>query len=388
MNNVLLLFLSLSLSGSMLALILLALKPFIKSKLSQTWQYYIWLIVILRILLPITPQLSMAGEITRYFQDAMASPAVIEVNTDINGNQDNMGPIFPQVPNTSQIILPPQVSEAETTARSVYWNEILNNVWVLWLGVALLLFVNKITSYRSFVRFVKVGAKKITDPNIIAIYEAELAAARIKRSLLLYVNEQVNSPMLVGILQPSIVIPILKVSDDELRHILRHELTHHKRKDFLYKWIVQIAFSLHWFNPLIYLINKDINRLCELSCDETVIKHLDADTRVIYGDALVATLKAPWKYNEFSITMSDNAGLVKERLDVIMSFKKKSGLAICGAFALTVLFLCGFAFSGAYALPSPNDSNATYHMHNETTSMKTAAVLGDTWYLIETETQL
>ncbi len=47
--------LSMSFSGSLLILVLLAVKPFLKDKISRQWQYYIWLIVILRLLVPFEP---------------------------------------------------------------------------------------------------------------------------------------------------------------------------------------------------------------------------------------------------------------------------------------------------------------------------------------------
>lgn len=79
MNEVLKLFLSLSVSGSILTLGLLAIKPLIKNKLSKRWQYYIWIVVILRLLVPFTPEVSVVGSFFGYLENAVAaSPAVVE----------------------------------------------------------------------------------------------------------------------------------------------------------------------------------------------------------------------------------------------------------------------------------------------------------------------
>ena len=51
MNEILKIFLSLSLSGSLLILVLLLCRPLFKNKVSKSWQYYIWLVVIIRLLL-------------------------------------------------------------------------------------------------------------------------------------------------------------------------------------------------------------------------------------------------------------------------------------------------------------------------------------------------
>lgn len=224
MNNILFVFLSLSLSGSILALILLALKPLVKGRLSQTWQYYIWLIVILRFLLPFTPQVSVVGEMSRYVQKISSPTAAVEVDSGIDVNEEYT---TPQAPQTLQATAPQSI-KAQTPVQPAFWRDILNNVWMFWITVALMLFVHKVTSYRSFVRFVKVGMNKITDTYIWDIYRAELAAAKVKKQILLYENNQVISPMLVGIVRPALVIPALDASDDELRNILRHELTHYE----------------------------------------------------------------------------------------------------------------------------------------------------------------
>jgi beta-lactamase regulating signal transducer with metallopeptidase domain len=351
MNDTLFLFLSLSVSGSLLALIMFLLRPVIKTKLSQTWQYYIWLIVILRFLLPLTPQISIVGELSRRVQDLIVPPAITEVNPNADVNEEN---IILQTPNTQPPSSAPSAvlhdAEADTPARPNYWREIQNNVWLLWFAVALVLFVHKVASYRSFVRFIRVGIEEITDEHMLTLYQDEVAQANIKRRLSLYRNNQVVSPMLVGIIRPALVIPKLDASDGELRNILRHELTHYKRLDYIYKWLVQIMLCLHWFNPLVYLIVKRINKSCELSCDETVIRRLDENGRMIYGDALIASLTAQGNYSNFvvSMTMSENGNIVKERLDMIVNYKKKTILASCVALILTVLLLCGFTFAGAY----------------------------------------
>ena len=351
MNNVMLIFLSLSLSGSILALLLLILKPFIKNKLSQTWQYYIWLIVILRFLLPLTPQVSVVGEIARYVQNTNSPTAIVEVEPNFGTNEEHA------ITQESPI---PQNAQREMQVKPTYWRDILNNIWILWLSVALVLFVHKVASYRSFVRFVQIGTRKITDENMLNIYRAELATAKIKKQLPFYINAQVASPMLVGIIKPILIIPVLETSDDELRNILRHELTHYKRFDFLYKWIVQITLCLHWFNPLVYLISRQINKSCELSCDENVIKHLDEIDRISYGDALIKSLEAKGSYSDFviSITMSENANFVKERLEVIMTHNKPKKMSVILAIVLAVvLFVGGYAL-GAYTATTSNENHA------------------------------
>jgi beta-lactamase regulating signal transducer with metallopeptidase domain len=361
MNDVLFLFISLSASGSILALILFMLKPLVKNRLSQTWQYYIWLAVILRLLLPLTPEISVVGEMSRRIGEITSPPAIAEISPGEDVNEEIAIPYAFDNVQSSPVPAQNQTG-TDIPEKADYLREIRNNIWLLWLGVALVLFVHKAASYRSFVRFIRIGSgiEKITDEHILELYQTELAAAKINRALPLYRNDQAASPMLVGIIRPALIIPTLAASDDELRSVIRHELTHYKRMDFLYKWLVQITLCLHWFNPLVYLIVKQINKSCELSCDEAVIKHLGKDGRRIYGDALMLSLTSQGNYSNFvvSMTMSESGNIVKERLEMIVNYKKKSVLISYVTFALTILFLCGFTFAGAYTFAARNTAVA------------------------------
>lgn len=76
MSELLKIVFSLSLSGTILFFIILALKPLYKNKLCKRWQYYIWLIVILRMLLPFTPETTLVGSAFAYLDNL--NPATIQ----------------------------------------------------------------------------------------------------------------------------------------------------------------------------------------------------------------------------------------------------------------------------------------------------------------------
>ncbi len=55
--------LSVSLSGAIVAVILLAIRPLTAKRLSRRWQYYVWLLVVLRLLLPLSPTITITTTI-------------------------------------------------------------------------------------------------------------------------------------------------------------------------------------------------------------------------------------------------------------------------------------------------------------------------------------
>ncbi len=71
--------------------------------------------------------------------------------------------------------------------------------------------------------------------------------------------------------------------------IPRHEITHMKRRDIFIKWLLIFAGAMHWFNPLVYYVRREMNKACELACDESVIKKFDMSEMQQYGDTLIAS---------------------------------------------------------------------------------------------------
>lgn len=353
MNNIFLILLSLSMSGSILIMLLLALKPFIKKRFSNTWQYYIWFIILLRFLLPITAEVNFMGYIAQH------------IESNITATNQTSGQNVPKsepgalIDGETWLQIPQTKDDAVTPAEQNVGKVIQDNVWMIWAAGMLMMFFYKIISYNAFVRFVKVRAELVTDPGVLDIYRTELASAKVKRKIPLKLNDRIGSPMLAGIIRPILVIPSLEVSSSNLQYIFRHELIHYKRGDILYKWLAQITKCVHWFNPFVYMVSKQIDQSCELSCDEVIIKHLDKTAKESYGDALIASLKSQENYSAFviSMTMSDNKKRLKERLDAIMNFKKTTRLAMVFSFTMVLALCFGATALGAYAIvPSANES--------------------------------
>ncbi len=326
MNEILKLFFSLSVSASIIVIILFLTKPLYKDRLSKTWQYYIWFVVIVRLLLPFSLQINSVQ---------------IPTNTWNMVTENNIQDVQPVI-NT-------QNPQAENQINDV--NDIINNLWLVWLAVAIMLFVRTVTSFHGFVRYIKAGRHRVTDNAMLTIYDEVCILAEIKKPIGLYTHKLASSPMLVGFVKPFIVLPDIQSDKMELHNILLHEFTHYKRLDIFYKWLVQLVVCLHWFNPLVYFISHEVNKNCELSCDEMIIKKLDDKGKRNYGDTLLASLKFNNNYTNaiISITLNEDARLLKDRLGAIMKFNKKSKFTVVFSFVFALMIFCGSAFTGVYA---------------------------------------
>ncbi len=359
----------LSLSGSIFILILYLCKPIVRHKLSKGWQYYIWLIVIARLLLPFSLEVNIWSSFLGNLENRIATQTP-QQEMDIEGlpdsdsittnyNNDNLLP--PKESNdytTNSIVTEVQMKSLEQQIGDVC-SVLLIYAWLIWIIVALILFVRKITIYQSFICYIKAGRVEVSDIEHLELLGKLSEQLKIKRTVGLYTDSLISSPILIGFLNPCIILPTAELSEEDFKNTILHELMHYKRLDMLYKWLVQLTICLHWFNPLVYLMGREINRACELSCDEASIRTLNPKEQKAYGDTLLNVL-AIGKYNQQIASLSLNEGreLMKERLDSIMNFKKKSVFVRCVSLMLTLVFMCGFAVTGAYAAGNDNQKQS------------------------------
>lgn len=372
MNNVLKVFLSMSLSGSLLILILFSCKQIFKDKISRQWQYYIWLIVIMRLLLPFTPETNLMGTIFQTFDNTTYHtekypPA--QQNQDIL-NDDKNTPTINNERSNQKYINKMELFTSNQAVQDII-TLLVNNIWIIWLVIALILFIRKITIYQSFVQYIKAGQAPVSDTKLLDRLAILGSQIRIKKVIELCINPLISSPLLIGFFRPCIVLPRVDIAEKDFQYIVLHELTHYRRFDMLYKWLVQITVCLHWFNPLVYLMGKEINKACEFACDEAIVKKLDSSNVQDYGKTLLNSIATVGKYKESlaSVTLSESKKLLKERLGAIMNFRKKSNLVVFFTIVITVLFTVGATAIGAYTvLQIPVDNNKNKNINSNPTN--------------------
>ena len=375
-------FFSMSIAGSLLICLLLLCKPFYKNRISKRWQYYIWLVILARLLLPVTlpgslmgqwfgqiaqmlpetyPASRIAGGTTNGLllqveregmppsgePDTVQAP-MLESGTGIDGEN-----IFPDGRGTGN-----KGIEERTPAMAA-----LQSLWMFWLGGVFLFLIRKITIYQGFVKYVKAGCREVSDVALLDQMAQIGEQIGVRRPVELYTNSLVSSPMIFGFFHPYLVLPDTDLPEEDFRYTVRHELIHAKRYDMVYKWLVQITICLHWFNPLVYRMRKEINRLCELSLDEMIICSLDWEQIRVYGDTLLHAMGAGIKGKKSSSKLSrsktlasmmlgEDAELLKERLGAMMDYKKYSKGMKVVSLVITFAFMGGAMAIGAYASPA------------------------------------
>jgi len=358
--------LSLSLSGTLIGIFIAVIHPLTEKYFSKKWNYYIWLLVVVRLLLPFhfeSDFLKLLNFHAAFDQndDTAQADRMIQ-NT--NQSQLNNPPQFddPQQSKLVDINHSAAASATEPKEAKPFDNLFdttfsAAGIWTvaayIWLIGAIIAFFIKLFNYWCFKNEITKNCTCMTDNRILTMENTFCAGLHIEKIPAIYECTSVSTPMTIGLWKPMIVIP--KVFSDQnapsllsveqnLAHfqlVLHHELIHVVRKDLLYKWIYQLLLCVHWFNPVLHLIGRQMNRDCELSCDEAILPKLTQAGKQLYGNILLDTAEQSItrRQNAFSTTLLENKKDLKKRLDGILHYRKTSHLRIALSMCIFVIIL-------------------------------------------------
>ena len=173
--------------------------------------------------------------------------------------------------------------------------------------------------------------------------------SRVRSRLPVYITSEVLTPCMFGFLHPAVYLtPGIEGDDKALRYVLYHENTHYRHRDNLWALVRVACVCLHWYNPLVWLAAELSRQDCELACDETTLKLLDEEERIDYGRTLldfsVQSDALPGGL-QLSTAVAGGKKQIKERLMMIVSRPRRPFGALAMTMAL-VLLVSAFTFTG------------------------------------------
>ncbi|MBS7566932.1 M48 family metalloprotease [Mucilaginibacter sp. Bleaf8] len=182
--------------------------------------------------------------------------------------------------------------------------------------------------------------------------------AGVKKEVTSGLSNQVTTPCVAGYLQPIIFLPITayaRLSADEIKALLLHELAHIKRNDYLINLIQQLVLTTLFFNPLVWLINRTINQEREHCCDDVVIQHTGEP--LLYAQALLKVQEAQADLPSLALAATGQKNYLLNRIHRIMETKKT--MINPRHVALTLLLMAGSLSSIAWLEPTVKDGKIT-----------------------------
>ena len=176
-----------------------------------------------------------------------------------------------------------------------------------------------------------------------------------------HIVKNLRSPFSLGVFRKLIVLPDEAYSDEHLRYIMLHEYTHFLYHDTLLKTLVEIFCIMFWWNPVVYLLKRDLEQLIELRCDSSVSRRLSKQQRAEYLRTMLSTLQhacaqkqTPYSTTAFSYKHADYD--IKERFDAVMHGESKLAhipMVVCTLLLFVSLFRISYAFQLQPAYPAP-----------------------------------
>ena len=325
MGNIFLSILGISVSIGLIVIGLIFLTPFLNKRYAAKWKYLIWIFLALRLLIPFS---GANG------QDVMDRMSQLKVGTnseseenDANNPTDTAMPyrgIVVEIP--AQMTTPIKASSEKSTA-DITMLDIVTLVWII--GSLIFIFVHLI-SYSHYKRQVLKNGKMIKETRILSQIFRLKRELHISRTVCVMEYDEAESPMIIGFIKPVLVLPKEQYNSEDLFFILKHELVHFKRGDVYLKLLFVTANAVHWFNPIIWIMQKEAVIDMELSCDERVTQGTSFELRKAYTETLLSMLhKQCVRKTVLSTQFYGGKKIMKKRFkNILIRNRKKNGISI------------------------------------------------------------
>ena len=325
MGNIFLFFLGISVSIGLVVIGLIFLTPFLNKRYAAKWKYLIWIFLALRLLIPFS---GANG------QEVMDRMSLLKVGTNSESEEnDANNPIDTAMPYRGIVVeIPAQMTtpikaSSENSTADITMLDIMTLVWII--GSLIFIFVHLI-SYSHYKRQVLKNGKMIKETRILSQIFRLKCELHINRTVCVMEYDEAESPMIIGFIKPVLVLPKEQYNSEDLFFILKHELVHFKRGDVYLKLLFVTANAVHWFNPIIWIMQKEAVIDMELSCDERVTQGTSFELRKAYTETLLSMLhKQCVRKTVLSTQFYGGKKIMKKRFkNILIRNRKKNGISI------------------------------------------------------------
>ena len=355
LNDTLLRLLEVSIATSFLILPLCLASRRINRRYGAKWKYYIWLLLAVRLMIPINlpavngfsimPDLSSRQQVHTQEQP-------IQPQAHIGSQPDTVLSQSQEQEQEQSVSEPPysidgteEIMDAHPTA-ALNVSDIAAIVWCVGFCV---FSTYQLCVYYAFRRGIFVDGRKCENNHIHELVVRTGNTIGLRRTMPVIVSRKTNSPMILGIFRPMLVIPREDYSFAEFNMIVRHELTHCKRHDIAFKVLLTAVNALHWFNPFVYLMVREANADIELCCDADVLRNADSVQRKAYANSILTSMEREKGFVPVSTCFS-NGGIkkMKERLEnIVDNGKRRCGIVLLAVTIVMSVLLGAFVSCGS-----------------------------------------
>lgn len=204
-------------------------------------------------------------------------------------------------------------------------------------------------------------------------------------------SDLIPTPVLYNFSSPTIIVPKLDLTYQEWHFVLTHEVSHYYNRDLQIKLLMELLRILYWWNPFIYLLNYQIDKLLEFRADQKVIQDMNDCEKVEYLDCLLKVAKgfSSKTRNYCSVYFNNESpSVLTQRFHLILNSYKKSknnlvpNLLLAISFSLIVYFSYFVVFE-PYSIP-PKDETETIELLDDSSYLVINPDVGYDVYINDT----
>lgn len=336
-------------SSCVLIAVVTLLRGVLKGKISLRLQYALWLLVLVRLLIPLSfgDSAMSVGNLTK---KAAASPsaqlvsALSETELPRMSYQAAYKKLAKEYADRGiQIENMPLEEYTENLEYELIYKmkgelslaELVRIIWGCGTGlVAICFLLSNLRLHRSL----KKTRILISDSHELPVY----------------LSDAIDTPCLFGLFRPAVYLSAEAIEDEHTqRHAIEHELTHFRHRDNIWAILRSLCLAVHWFNPLVWWAAVLSRNDAELACDESTILRLGEDERAEYGRTLIRlTCESRPALLNTATTMTGSSKSITERIALIVKRPKMAFYTIIAvAVIVTVVVFC--TFTGAEKSDTP-----------------------------------
>lgn len=323
-------------SSSVLILVVIALRYVLRGKLSLRMQYALWLLVLVRLLVPVSfgaSDLSVMNAVPERAPTVQQGTDWQDIAGERNDAPANAGTVGVPAQSMNEAAPPNLVQNVTTatvtapTVEKTDWARIAKTVWLA--GAAALGLVFLAVNLR-FGKKLRRSRERVEETDAcLPVYE----------------SGETDTPCLFGVAKPSIyVTPDTRTEAETLRYALAHEQTHYRHGDNLWAVLRGVCLALHWYNPLVWWAAELSRRDAELACDEATIRRIGESERAAYGRTLIRmTCEKRPALLVTATMMTDSGKGLKERISLLVKKPKTAAYTAVAVLLIACLSIaCTF----------------------------------------------
>lgn len=228
----------------------------------------------------------------------------------------------------------------------------------IWVVIAAFLIAKYAAKYMAHVKKIH-DLKETDDKTVFNLLDKIQTQNGKKIDVHVVCCNQITTPLSLGILKKYILLPKVKYEENELYYILLHEYMHLKNGDLLVKLLSQLYCCIFWWNPVSYLLLKDLEQSLELKCDLRVSRSLSTSEKGGYLEIILREIKRMRsdleKVDAMGFLGINGGKKLKERFKVVMTDTyrnpRKQQIVVILTLVVVMLFSYSFVFQSSFEAP-------------------------------------